>query len=172
MNQRIICKGLAVAVIILFIGVGIQPAFADVSNTSVSDSIEDCNLCPKVSDKHLFRLRILLNRIEIFNNELNDISKQNPKVEENFQKLLDNISYLQVLNNKSRICEILDKIIIEFYLPFCEIFGGIFEFLSYHGFLIISTIVNIFGITITFIISPFFFLWFILLCWYPFVPPP
>jgi hypothetical protein len=114
MNQRIICKGLAVAVIILFIGVGIQPAFADVSNTSVSDSIEDCNLCPKVSDKHLFRLRILLNRIEIFNNELNDISKQNPKVEENFQKLLDNISYLQVLNNKSRICEILDKIIIEF----------------------------------------------------------
>ena len=37
MKQRIICKGLAVAVILLFLGLAIQPSIAVQSDTSVSD---------------------------------------------------------------------------------------------------------------------------------------
>jgi hypothetical protein len=37
MKQRIICKGLAVAVILLFIGVGIQPAIATVQTEKQKD---------------------------------------------------------------------------------------------------------------------------------------
>ena len=56
-------KSLVVGVIVLFIGVGVQPAFAVTPDTS--DSEDDCNLCAKkVSKSHLILIESLLNRVE------------------------------------------------------------------------------------------------------------
>ena len=78
-KSSLLSKTLVVAVIVLFIGVGIQPALADVSYTTVSDSDEDCNLCPKVSNLHLVRLKSLLYRLEKYDNLLSVTGKMNIK---------------------------------------------------------------------------------------------
>ena len=78
MKQRIICKTLAVAVIILFLGVGVQPAIAVTPETT--DIEDDCNLCPKKHNKpvictilflllfqHELRLIITKKILSIFN---------------------------------------------------------------------------------------------------------
>ena len=43
MNQRIICKGLAVAVIILFLGLAIQPSVAVETDEEIKDKENDNN---------------------------------------------------------------------------------------------------------------------------------
>ena len=64
MNKNpVLYKSLVVGVIILFVGVGIQPAFAVSPDTSESE--DDCNLCAKkVSKSHLILIESLLNRVE------------------------------------------------------------------------------------------------------------
>ena len=83
-------KTLIVGVIVLFIGVGIQPAFAVTPNDS--DSEDDCNLCPKVSNLHLVRLKNLLNRLEKYDNILSALSKHYPEFEERYQELSDRLT--------------------------------------------------------------------------------
>ena len=64
MNERILRKGLAVGIIVLFIGVGIQPAFAD-------ESIISPNITPRVADAkpllinliYAYRMGVILSRI-------------------------------------------------------------------------------------------------------------
>ena len=69
--RDLLSKTLVVGVIVLFIGVAVQPAFADVSNTSVSDNDDGCNLCAKkVSKQHLTLIESLLNRLEKYDNQL------------------------------------------------------------------------------------------------------
>ena len=81
MNQRTICKILVVAVIILFIGIGIQPAFAVTSDTSESE--DDCNLCPKkVSNQHY-------DKVEVMINILSGLLKKYPIVEDIPVMLID-----------------------------------------------------------------------------------
>jgi len=41
MKQRLICKGLAVAVIILFVGVGVQPAIAKIETENIDPEYYD-----------------------------------------------------------------------------------------------------------------------------------
>jgi hypothetical protein len=48
MKQKIICKTLAVAVIILFIGVGVQPVIATVEPKTSDNG--DCDICPSLED--------------------------------------------------------------------------------------------------------------------------
>ena len=64
-KKPVLYKYLVVGVIVLFIGVGIQPAFADnISLIKTSDSEEDCNLCPKASKQRLTLINGLLNIME------------------------------------------------------------------------------------------------------------
>ena len=88
MKQRIICKTLAVAVILLFIGVGVQPAVAVTPDTSNSE--DDCDICLSVED--------------LIDNK--DVDK--------YQELLDKINSLkggdEELNYDGPICDLLGGI--------------------------------------------------------------
>ena len=90
MKQRTICKSLAVAVILLFISLGIQPVIA--VNKDTSDSAEECNLCPKLSKQHIDRIKRLLDRLEKYDNELSVFSKLNPEFEEKYQEISNYIN--------------------------------------------------------------------------------
>jgi len=79
-------NGLIVGVILLFIGVTVQPAIA--VNPISTDNDEDCEICPKVKKTHLVRLKSLINRVETINNKFSVISKHNPEIEEKYQELL------------------------------------------------------------------------------------
>jgi hypothetical protein len=78
--------------------VGIQPAFAVTSNSIGSD--DDCNLCPKVSDLHIDRLRNLISRLDKRNNELSKLSEYNPKITDIYTKISNKITFLRDMNNK------------------------------------------------------------------------
>lgn len=99
MEKNLFGKILVLGIIVLFIGVGIQPAIANnVSITTASDSEEDCNLCPKVSTSRFVRLKSLLNRLDTFGNRLSVISKQNSIVEGKYQELIRRIIIFKEIN--------------------------------------------------------------------------
>ena len=81
MNQRKFCKTLAVAVILLFIGMGIQPAVAVEIN-------EENVLIQKIKTQ----IDSLKNKIDTIEKDENKISKLNPKYKEKFQELYDKIT--------------------------------------------------------------------------------
>ncbi|UCF49492.1 MAG: hypothetical protein JSU91_07020 [Thermoplasmatales archaeon] len=97
-GNPVLYKALVVGVIVLFIGVGVQPAIADVSNISISDSNEDCNLCPKVSKQHIVRIKGLIDGLDTLNTKLSKVSKLNPELEEKYQDLSDRIAVLSEIN--------------------------------------------------------------------------
>ena len=93
-------------IICLFIGVGIQPAFANENisiNRTSSKNIEDCN-CQDADDYRLERLfnRIdsLLDRVEIFINLIPILSKDNPQVLEDFEELSEKITTFREMNEE------------------------------------------------------------------------
>jgi hypothetical protein len=108
----ILYKTLVVGVIFLFVGIGIQPAFADGSNFSDSDI--GCNLCAeKVSKSHLGFINGLLNIIVKNENQLSTFSKQYPQIDEQYQELSNAITiFSEEVNNIYRngdsfICAII-----------------------------------------------------------------
>jgi hypothetical protein len=96
MNQRTICKTLAVAVILLFIGLGVNPAIAVVE--PITSEIDDCNLCPKLSKQHIVRIKSFIDRLEKYDNELSVLSKLNPEIEEKHKEISNAISTLSDMN--------------------------------------------------------------------------
>jgi len=90
MKQRIIYKGLAVAVIVLFLSVGINSAIANISITKTSNSEDDCDICLSVED--------------LIDNK--DVDK--------YQEFLDKINSLkggdEELNYDGPICDLLGGI--------------------------------------------------------------
>ena len=97
-TSSMVYKTLVVGVIVLFIGVGIQPAIAVTPNTA--DSEEECNLCPKVSNLHLVLLERMLNRVETLTSKLSVVSKLNPLIEEKSQVLSDAITTFKEKSNE------------------------------------------------------------------------
>jgi hypothetical protein len=88
-KNPVLYKTLVVGVIILFIGIGIQPAIAVTPNTSDSN---DCDICPSIED--------LIDR--------KDVKK--------YQELLDKINSLKEENDGLNSDTILDYPIICFIL--------------------------------------------------------
>ena len=130
-KPALLYKPLVVCVIVLFIGVGIQPAIATIENNSIEKD-EDCNLCAKkVSKSQLLLLKSLLNIIDRQINKLSIISKQNPILEKKYPELFTKITILKEfsteLNNDihtnstfifgihDRICNFLSAL-IEYFL--------------------------------------------------------
>jgi hypothetical protein len=96
-KNKNIKKILVVGIIILFIGVGIQPAFAnDISITTTSNIKEDCG-CQPISNLHLVRLERLLNRVEIYTNILSLLFKHNSEVKEKCELLSNKIKENSIL---------------------------------------------------------------------------
>ena len=97
-TSSMVYKSLVVGVIVLFIGVGIQPAFAVTPDTSDSD--EDCNICPKVSNLRLVLLERLVNRFETLISKLSVVSKLNPVIDEKYKELSDAITTFKEMNKE------------------------------------------------------------------------
>ena len=112
-------KTLVIGVIVLFIGLGIQPAFAVTLDTF--DFEDDCEICPKLSKQHIVRIKSLLDRLEKYDNELSVLSKLNPENEEKYQELSNIHSRLKEMNKE------LDYNI--WIPPICFILFPIFMFL-------------------------------------------
>jgi hypothetical protein len=118
-QRDLLSKTLVVGVIVLFIGVGIQPAFAVTSDTP--DNNDDCKLCPKVSKSHLILIRSLLNRLEKYDNQQSELSKVNPEFEKKYQEISNKIKNLKDINSSINtkwdfpiICSILGIIALSF----------------------------------------------------------
>ena len=97
-------KALVVGIIVLFLGVGFQPALAnEVSTNIVSDVDEDCLECQPVNRADLLRVRLLLIRLEVFINIVLSIFGHIPKIVTICEEILE------ILKNgiKDIICNIL-----------------------------------------------------------------
>ena len=98
---------LILGIIFLFIGVGIQPAFAiEISNIKPSENVEDCNC--GIADNYdtvrvkslLTRAESLLNRVEIFTNIIPLLYKDTPEVIKDCEKLSEKISTFREMNEE------------------------------------------------------------------------
>jgi hypothetical protein len=136
-ENLLIKKILALGIIILFLGVGIQPAIATIE-PETSDSDDDCNLCTKkVRKSHLVLLKSLLNRLEKYANQLSDISKQYPEFEDKYQELTEKITIFHEINKNltqkaDRIrntinCEILGVILVALSTPYILLYFSFFN---------------------------------------------
>jgi len=137
-NPAVLYKTLVVGVIVLFVGLGVQPAFAVKSD--VSDSRDDCNLCPKkVSNQNLVRLKNVVSRLETLNSKLSVLSKQYPEMEGLYIELSDIILTLKEINKTTElnspnsdftiICEIFYRI-ANGAESLAQRFEGLWEFLN------------------------------------------
>jgi len=99
-KKSVIYKYLVVGVIVLFIGVGIQPAIANnVSISKASKSEEDCDICPKVSKSHILILKNLISRLEKYDTQLSVLSKQYPEFEKKYQEISNITKNLKDINS-------------------------------------------------------------------------
>ena len=91
-------KALVIGVILLFLGVGFQPALAnEVSITETSDVDEDCLECQPVNRVDLLKVKLLLIRLEAITNVILSKYGHIPEVEEKCQEISENISILKEL---------------------------------------------------------------------------
>lgn len=132
-KPAVLYKALVIGVIILIIGIGIQPVIAsNVSNITKSDSEDDCNLCPSVSKRNSVRLKSIVNRLEKYDNILSVLSKRDPEIAVKYQKFSNTIlnsnnelEYNLPIENNMSICDIIALImfpILMFGSPFLELY--------------------------------------------------
>jgi len=101
-KKPVLYKSLVVGVIVLFIGVGIQPAFAVTPDISKSD--DDCNLCPKKGTlQNLPLIANILDRLDKFESkqvkeEISTLVKDNP-----YPKICDKLG--EILSKLTEKCE-------------------------------------------------------------------
>ena len=103
-------KLLVVGIIVLFVSVGIQPAFAVENKVSTDkvENVEDCD-CQEVSEIDLDNLDKESDRLESYRGLLSLLSKRNSKVAEYYEGLSNSISTLKEIegDNKSVVCVFL-----------------------------------------------------------------
>ena len=105
---------LALGIICLFIGVGIHPAFAVDTKTSMVNKAneEECWECKEIDNRHLVRLEKQIKRIEVYTKFLLVLSRYNPEIKEKCEEILDVIN-LNRLWDFPIICAILERIEIQ-----------------------------------------------------------
>ena len=89
-------KALVVGIILLFIGVGFQPAIAN----EISDVDEDCFECQPMNRVTLLKVRLLLIQFEVFTNILMNRFGHIPEVKEKCQVISENISIFKEFKEK------------------------------------------------------------------------
>ena len=99
-------KALVIGVILLFLGVGVQPALANEVSNTVSDVDEDCIECQPVNRIDILKVKLLMIRVEAITNVI--ISKYGhiPEITEKYEEVLDIIDSSRVLDYPI-ICGIL-----------------------------------------------------------------
>lgn len=91
-------KILVIGITVLFLGIGIQPAIAEIPLSNDSEDEEECDICPKLNNIQLFKIKSLLLRLETLVNELSVISKKDPIVELKYQEFSKRFSVLKEIN--------------------------------------------------------------------------
>lgn len=100
MKRHIFKKVLITGIISLFIGIGLQPAFAnEVSIANTTDILEGCKCGQPVKNNLIDRLKSLMNRFEKTKYIILRLSKHNPEHEEKYQELYDKITAITEMNN-------------------------------------------------------------------------
>jgi hypothetical protein len=107
MQKSIIKKGLVAGIIVLFIGIGVQPAFAvDISNNRPSEYIEDCGC--EINDNNLVRIKSLLKRIESLLDRveiriklITTLYKDHPEVIEDCEEISEKITTFREMNEEN-----------------------------------------------------------------------
>jgi hypothetical protein len=95
-------KGLVVGIIILFIGVGIQPVFAEKTFDSTLDS-EDCIEVQVSNGYSHLRVNLLLTRLKAIVNFMSYRSRCNPEVKEEYEEISNKIIILAEMNEELKI---------------------------------------------------------------------
>ena len=156
---------LVFGITILFLGIAIQPAIAFTPNSS--DKEEDCNICLKISESDIIRIKNLLNRIKIFKIILPILSKWNPEVKVKYQEFSDIISTLPDIDDKDLSA---NPWRFPVFNAFCNIVKYLFDcYLSIYEFLMshLSSGIFIIGLMYSFLIELILLPMFIIL--YPFL---
>ena len=140
--DNLIKKGLAFAIIVLFIGTSVSYTSAiKVENKPLivdNQNEEDCG-CNEVDDRQLVLLEKQISRLEVYSKLLLILSKHHPEVLEDYEELSNMISTLNRLDKK-QICNFLDNLSESYWRRF-EIYSGLwFQFIYYFPLLILSLI--------------------------------
>ena len=118
---------LAIGIVVLFIGVGIHPAFAVNTKQSMvnKESVEDCG-CGEVSDTDLVKVDRLLDRVEVYSKLLLVLSQHYPELREMSEELSDKLSNVNKLYDefntnilqqiKRPICYILEPLYVIIFI--------------------------------------------------------
>ena len=105
---------LILGIIFIFIGVGIQPAFAvEISNDRTSDNVEDCD-CQVDDNYRLEKYKNQIIKLKTYSKLLLTLSKNNPEVEVEYEKLLNDIDLFQ------EICDDLENNLLVDGRPICK----------------------------------------------------
>jgi len=158
---------LAIVIVVLFIGVGIQPAFAVNTKQSMVNivSFEDCG-CGEVSDTDLVKVDRLLDRVEVYNKLLLVLYKYTPEIKDEIEDLSIKISILKEeladeapLQTICVILEIIHEILKVLYWFFLE--------LSYELmlFYLPYALAYLCSVTVRIIKFHIFFIGYLLSCW-------
>ena len=108
MVERMYKKGLVLGIIVLFIGVGVQPAFAVETGSSVNtvQLEEDCE-CEIVDEYNPDKLIQLLNEVKVYVNNILLNFGHIPYVKEKCEEILDTIESFTGWEDTPILCAIL-----------------------------------------------------------------
>ncbi len=157
---------LAIGIVVLFIGVGIHPAFAVNTKQSMINkvSVEDCG-CGEVSDTDLVKVERLLDRVEVYSKLLLVLSKHNPELREmseelsnqlaNINKLYDEFNTNILQQFKHPVCYILEPLYVIIFI----IWGFATEICKMAALVYNSVLLLILFFPIYMVVTPIF--WFL-----------
>ena len=121
-TSNMVYKTLVIGVIVLFIGVGIQPAIAvDIKTTISNNQNEDCKSCDEVSESDLIKIEKLLNKVDVYSKLLLLLSKYNSELRELSEELSNQLSNINKLYDEFNI-----NILQQFKRPICFILEPLF----------------------------------------------
>ncbi len=105
MKKEWLVKTLAIGIIALFIGISIQPGFAnEISINKTSDYTEDCG-CQDINRAERVGIKLLFNQLKVKTNYILSKYRYIPGIKEKCEEILDIIN-LDL--NWDKICELLD----------------------------------------------------------------
>lgn len=133
-------KSLVVGVILLFIGVGIQPAIAN----NLSNSDDDCDICQPISKEHLVILKSLTKQLETYTNRLMLESKHYLEFEDKYQELSNKILILKQLSQEIKLNSIFkNNVLICSFLFIIGFIAAFFWISNYQIIDVVSFIIDI-----------------------------
>ncbi|KYK23260.1 hypothetical protein AYK21_02870 [Thermoplasmatales archaeon SG8-52-2] len=153
-KQNVFYKTLVIGVVVLFIGIGIQPAIANNVFIKASKSEEDCDICPTIRNQNFVRIKSMLKRLDNNDNTLSVLSKQYPKIAVIYQELSNKVINRNMefkhnfhLETSLTICDILALFMFPI-LMFGSPFLSLFDY-SVENSKVLLFLISLLGITVT-----------------------